>query len=610
MLPEKLKRAALFINTYLPYICIGAISWLTIPATLIPIAFATLTGITGINTMVARKLKNKDYFAYGPVAPVLLGVMLLGLDYSKFLFFWNYLPAVIYASLFCSAFFPPAFGFKPFTMHHSEPKYPKFIAQSDLFRKINLIITHVWSFVFLASTLLSLPVFSVADSFHSIVTIGGPLLLIAFIAIPATKILPGFLQKVLGNNESESPAEKKEMMEMSFESVRELLDNMPMGFSKSKAEGINFILQMHFTGSETIDACLEIKNKKCTVNYGITKSADTTVRADSQLWLDIVNRKVSGEKAFKEGKYSVEGDMNNLLMIEKLFPAPARQATQKRQTTEHNFQYGVLDPRQVKKILVIDGGPRGKKLSKSSFMAMHFCRGAVSAGAEVEYVELKKKNLRGGCLGCYHCWTKNPGVCIQKDDMQELLKKLSESDLVAFVTPLYYFSVSAQLKIFIDRMLPNVLPWMKLKKDQVGHPPRVPFPVGKGWVVFSAAGFPQVSNNFEGVSAIFKILHTHGEGSKNGKGGLLGEFFLPAAEELTMPAFRYRKKLVIETCQKAGSDIVHYGKIEQRHMDTIADPMTEPIDFVDQANNFWEESLANRSYVKTVPQLESVDFIT
>ncbi len=56
----------------------------------------------------------------------------------------------------------------------------------------------------------------------------------------------------------------------------------------------------------------------------------------------------------------------------------------------------------------------------------------------------------GACLGCRHC-RKEPGVCIQKDDMGTVLSALLKADAVALTSPLYYYGVSAQLKLALDR---------------------------------------------------------------------------------------------------------------------------------------------------------------
>ena len=61
------------------------------------------------------------------------------------------------------------------------------------------------------------------------------------------------------------------------------------------------------------------------------------------------------------------------------------------------------------------------------------------------------------CIGCFTCWTKTPGNCIHKDDMtKELFPKWLKSDLVVYATPLYHYTVNAEMKAFIDRGFSNM----------------------------------------------------------------------------------------------------------------------------------------------------------
>lgn len=53
------------------------------------------------------------------------------------------------------------------------------------------------------------------------------------------------------------------------------------------------------------------------------------------------------------------------------------------------------------------------------------------------------------CIGCVSCGYDGP--CVQKDDMEQIKQGILSADMVVFVTPLYYYGMSAQLKILIDR---------------------------------------------------------------------------------------------------------------------------------------------------------------
>lgn len=98
------------------------------------------------------------------------------------------------------------------------------------------------------------------------------------------------------------------------------------------------------------------------------------------------------------------------------------------------------------KILVIESSPH--KNGSSNLLARHFIRGAKEAGHTVTVFDAAQAELHP-CLGCEACGMSGP--CCQKDDMAGLKEQILGSDMVVFVTPLYYFGMSAQLKTVIDR---------------------------------------------------------------------------------------------------------------------------------------------------------------
>ena len=101
-----------------------------------------------------------------------------------------------------------------------------------------------------------------------------------------------------------------------------------------------------------------------------------------------------------------------------------------------------------KKVLVIMGSPRAK--GNSSALAEEAARGATEAGAEVEVVRLAKLKI-GPCLACEGCRKPDADGCVRKDDMRPLYDKLRAADAVIIAGPVYWFSISAQVKTFMDR---------------------------------------------------------------------------------------------------------------------------------------------------------------
>ncbi|MCC8023784.1 MAG: flavodoxin family protein [Clostridium sp.] len=98
------------------------------------------------------------------------------------------------------------------------------------------------------------------------------------------------------------------------------------------------------------------------------------------------------------------------------------------------------------KIVMLKSSPH--KNGSSNYLAEQFQKGAEEAGHEVTAIDVAHGEFHP-CLGCDVCGMSGP--CCQRDDMEKVRKSLLSSDMVVFVTPLYYFGMSAQLKTVIDR---------------------------------------------------------------------------------------------------------------------------------------------------------------
>lgn len=101
----------------------------------------------------------------------------------------------------------------------------------------------------------------------------------------------------------------------------------------------------------------------------------------------------------------------------------------------------------MKKVLILEGSPRPN--GNSCILSDEFARGAEEAGCTVEKIQLSRKKI-SGCLGCNACY-RNGGDCVQKDDMAEIRAKMLEADCIVLASPIYFYSMTAQMKTAIDR---------------------------------------------------------------------------------------------------------------------------------------------------------------
>ena len=101
----------------------------------------------------------------------------------------------------------------------------------------------------------------------------------------------------------------------------------------------------------------------------------------------------------------------------------------------------------MKKVVVISTSLRLG--SNSDLLADKFAEGAKAAGNDVVKFSLFGKNIQF-CKGCLAC--QKLGRCVIKDDVNDIMSKVLNADVVVWATPIYYYEMSGQMKTLIDRM--------------------------------------------------------------------------------------------------------------------------------------------------------------
>ncbi len=100
------------------------------------------------------------------------------------------------------------------------------------------------------------------------------------------------------------------------------------------------------------------------------------------------------------------------------------------------------------KVLVLLGSPRKK--GNSAALAREIAAGAESAGAAVESLFIQEMNIKA-CQACWSCQKPDSTGCVIKDDMQEIFPKLIAADSWVIATPVHWFNMSTQTKLWLDR---------------------------------------------------------------------------------------------------------------------------------------------------------------
>lgn len=113
----------------------------------------------------------------------------------------------------------------------------------------------------------------------------------------------------------------------------------------------------------------------------------------------------------------------------------------------------------MSKVLILSGSPRQN--GNSDLLCQQLARGAIAAGNSVETIRIAEKKV-APCKACYFCKDHN-GKCVFDDDQAEILQKMIDADVLVLASPVYFYSINAQLKAVIDR---TVARWLEVKNKR------------------------------------------------------------------------------------------------------------------------------------------------
>lgn len=108
--------------------------------------------------------------------------------------------------------------------------------------------------------------------------------------------------------------------------------------------------------------------------------------------------------------------------------------------------YGRRKRKMAKKICVIKTSLRYN--SNSDQLADAFIQGAKESGNSIEEISLKDKDI-AFCKGCLACLKS--GECVIRDDANSITEQIKQADVIVWATPIYYYEMSGQMKVMIDR---------------------------------------------------------------------------------------------------------------------------------------------------------------
>jgi len=205
------------------------------------------------------------------------------------------------------------------------------------------------------------------------------------------------------------------------------------------------------------------------------------------------------------------------------------------------------------KVLAINGSPHTGE-GNTAMILNPFLEGMKEAGADVDLFYTRKL-LIGPCNGDMSCWFVNPGTCGQKDDMQMLLPKFKEADVIVWASPVYYAGVTGPLKNLMDRQLPlHIEGELGSKRQKI--------------VLVSTCGAWEVSM-FDPLLLQMNALYSRPEGSSDFAGALLRPM-ADGMKEMIKAGETRLVEGVFRAAKEAGRQLAKEGKISEELQKEVA----------------------------------------
>jgi multimeric flavodoxin WrbA len=227
------------------------------------------------------------------------------------------------------------------------------------------------------------------------------------------------------------------------------------------------------------------------------------------------------------------------------------------------------------KVLAINGSPhRGR--GNTALILEPFLEGLRGGGAEVELLCTRDLHINP-CLGCFGCWTKTPGKCVQEDDMAGLLPRLRQAEVWVLATPLYFDGPSGPLKNVMDRMTVFLRLAAEVRDGRSRHLVEDAVKGGKV-VLVSNCGLWEM-DNFDPLVAQVKGFCQH-----------LGREFAGALLKPHGQTLRDMLKQggpvqdVLEAARRAGRELARDGRISDESLHAVGRPLVSLEEYVANLN--------------------------
>lgn len=212
------------------------------------------------------------------------------------------------------------------------------------------------------------------------------------------------------------------------------------------------------------------------------------------------------------------------------------------------------------KILVLNGSP------KANSDTMHLTNAFLERISQnkkhnIEIINVIEKNIKP-CMGCFACWKIQNGRCVQNDDQNSILEKITDSDIIIWSFPLYCYGMPSHLKAVVDRIIPLTKMSMKEENGIVSHDTLIDFSK-KHYVVISGCGFPNWEGNFDGLKSQCENMFGNG----------LTMICVPETPMLNQPTAEPLTKPLLERFADAGEEYIKNLTLSKETISSLEAPM-------------------------------------
>lgn len=232
------------------------------------------------------------------------------------------------------------------------------------------------------------------------------------------------------------------------------------------------------------------------------------------------------------------------------------------------------------RIIALNSSPRDNDTSITERVLQRVLGGARQAGAAAETLYLRQYHILH-CLGCFGCWFKTPGKCVQPDDMTNiLLPKFLEADLVILASPTYCGTVNARMKMFMERLIPLMDP-TKLDKCDMDT------------MVWRVERFPRIVSlsvcmnpdqmTFQVMSQFMRY---------NFAQYLVAEIYRHSSEMFAFPQLAEPVEAALAAAERAGAELVRLGRVEDSTMADLTRDLAPKEELLGMCAAYFQQVLA------------------